>query len=231
MADLRVLILEDDPFWFAEMSSVVLGQGWEPIHHETIEAVVADAAERPAGLVLVDRMLAAGRDGLDLLKRLQALEITPPIIVVTALSAAMHAATGLDAGADDYVTKPFDADELRARMRAVLRRRGVLGGYETVRRIGGLEVRTSSRTVTFEGRSLRLPDQAFDILDILSERPQEIVSRAELWSRVWPLRRNLGPQHQVIDTSMSRLRRALAEVGADHLLSSERGAGYGLKVG
>ncbi|MDH3499792.1 MAG: response regulator transcription factor [Acidimicrobiia bacterium] len=161
-------------------------------------------------IVLLDMGLP-DLDGAELLKMIRAVS-TVPVIVATARSGQVEIIRTLDAGADDYIVKPFSADEIEARVRAVLRR----GGGSEVSGptcVGDLEIDVVGRRVTLSGELLDLSPKEFDLLAYLAERPGEVISKRDLLATVW--REPYGGSEKTIDVHLSWLRKKLGESAAD----------------
>lgn len=157
-------------------------------------------------LVLLDLGLP-DVDGTDLLQMIRAVSQVP-VIVITARGADDVVIRTLDAGADDYLVKPFAVGQLEARVRAVLRRGG-LGRVEAPIRVGGIEIDVGAREATHDGVPLDLSPKEFDLLRVLAERAGEVVSKRELLAEVW--REPYGGSDRTIDVHLSWLRRKLGE--------------------
>jgi DNA-binding response OmpR family regulator len=151
-----------------------------------------------------------------------------PILMLTALVETADRIAGLDAGADDYVVKPFSVDHLEARLRAVLRRTNVSAASEDVLRVGELEVNAKARTAHLAMRELSLSRKEFDLLHLLARRAGQVVSKRELLSEVW--QQAWGGGDRTVEVHLSWLRRKLGETAADpRYLHSVRGVGVMLR--
>jgi DNA-binding response OmpR family regulator len=219
-----ILVIEDDP----AIRSAVQRSMTERGH------VVSVAATGMAGLelVLAERpdvvLLDLGLpdvDGLTIIAMVRAAS-TVPIIVVTARDDAATIVTALDSGADDYVVKPFGAEQVGARMRAVLRRSAGAEESEPIR-VGTLEIDERARVATLDGRPLDLARKEFDLLLALAQRPGEVMTKRELLAEVW--RQAYGGSDRTVDVHLSWLRRKLGETAAEpRYLHSVRGVGVRL---
>jgi DNA-binding response OmpR family regulator len=158
------------------------------------------------------------KDGLELLREMRARRDTVPVVVITARDAVPERIKGLDTGADDYLVKPFDLDELAARVRAVVRRRD--GRAEPVMEHMGLVLRPATHEATFEGRPLMLSQREFAVLEALLTRPGAILSRAQLEERIYGWGEEV--ESNAVEVFVHGLRRKL---GAD-FIRTVRGAGY-----
>lgn len=185
----------------------------------------ADAflASEGADLVVLDINLP-GLTGLDVLRRLRARGDGAPVILLTARSETSDRVTGLDAGADDYLVKPFEMDELEARIRALSRRKNL--DYGARERLGRLEFDRTSRQVTVNGEPLDLPRRELATLECLLERRGRIVSKAQLTDHVYGIGADVDDT--AIEPHVSRLRRRLAEHGI--AIRTARGLGYMLET-
>jgi two-component system phosphate regulon response regulator PhoB len=220
----RILIVEDEPA-IAELIAVNLRHnGFEPVWAEDgesaqreIEAVLPDA-------VLLDWMLP-GQSGLALARKWRGDARTRqvPILMLTARGDEPDKVAGLDAGADDYITKPFSTQELLARIRAVLRRRAPEQASESVT-IAGLTLDAATHRVTWEDQPLKLGPTEFKLLNYLMTHPERVHSRSQLLDRVWG--DHVFIEERTVDVHVKRLREALGGAGA--LVETVRGAGYRL---
>jgi DNA-binding response OmpR family regulator len=175
----------------------------------------------PALLVL-DIMLP-GLDGVGILKRLREEGNGVPVIMLTARDTTLDKVHSLDRGADDYLTKPFDIEELLARIRALLRR----AEGDEVLRVADLEINTSTREVRREEREIELTTREYELLEYMAQNPRRVLSRDLLLSRVWD--EELGLTTNVVDVYVGYLRRKVDAPGEEKLIRTVRGAGYALK--
>ena len=225
-----VLVVEDESA-IAELIAINL-------RHAGFEVTVAaDADQAQAAvdrvlpdLVLLDWMLP-GQSGIVLAKRWRSDARTRemPVIMLTARAEEADKITGLDAGADDYLTKPFSTRELMARIRAVLRRKAP-EALDTAVEVAGLKLDPATRRVTRrvgnEGREIKLGPTEFRLLHFLMTHPERVHSRAQLLDRVWG--DHVFIEERTVDVHIKRLREALAPVQCSALIETVRGAGYRL---
>lgn len=220
-----VLIVEDEPA-IAELISVNLRySGFRPVW--AIDSVTAQA-ELDAVLpdvILLDWMLP-GESGLTLAKRWRAHSRTKsvPIIMLTARGDEVDRVAGLDAGADDYIAKPFSTKELLARIRAVLRRRAPEQDL-SVTTVGELSLDPSTYRVSFQGQLLKLGPTEFKLLHYLMTHAERVHSRSQLLDKVWG--DHVFIEERTVDVHMKRLREALG-LQAGPMVETVRGAGYRL---
>ncbi|MEY2618172.1 MAG: hypothetical protein RL522_1174 [Pseudomonadota bacterium] len=220
----RILVVEDEPD-IAELVAVNLRHnGFQPVWaqdgsgaQQEIDAVLPDA-------ILLDWMLP-GQSGLALARRWRADPRTKavPILMITARGDEPDKVAGLDAGADDYITKPFSTQELLARIRAVLRRRTPEQASERVT-VGPLTLDAAAHRVTLGEQPLRLGPTEFKLLNYLMHHPERVHSRAQLLDKVWG--DHVFIEERTVDVHVKRLREALGTGGA--LVETVRGAGYRL---
>nr|WP_314437132.1 response regulator transcription factor [uncultured Brevundimonas sp.] len=226
---MRILLLEDDSDAADRVQSALANIDGIDLQ---VTGVVADAvrqaAARPFDALILDRMVLDG-DGLDALSQLRGLGVRTPALILSNLSATRHRVEGLDAGADDYLVKPFEPEELVARLRAMLRR-GSTQGHPEVFLLGELEVRAKARTAHWRNRYLDLSPKEFDMLAFFAANHDLVVSRQMLWDACWPEYR-IPPQINVIDVNLSRLRAKIHSVAGLGLIETVRGQGFRLASG
>jgi two-component system, OmpR family, response regulator len=220
---MRVLVAEDDERLAAVLGQALSEAGWEV---ETVgDGRSAYARALPDGtpydVLLLDRMLP-GLDGLTVCRRLRELGVTTPVLMLTARGAVRDRIDGLDAGADDYLAKPFDLDELLARLRALRRRATVDEGR--VVEVGGLVVDPGARRVTRGGREIELSAREFDILHLLVARAGQVVSRYTILEEVWDGETDL--RSNVIDVHLAAIRAKIDRPFGTRTITTLRGAGY-----
>ncbi|MGB9670042.1 MAG: phosphate regulon transcriptional regulator PhoB [Halothiobacillaceae bacterium] len=224
MSGKTILIVEDEKP-IREMVSFALGRaGYTLVEAGDIAEAFECLVRQVPDLILLDWMLP-GASGLELARRLKKDELTRdvPIIMLTARGEEEDKVTGLEAGADDYITKPFSPRELLARIKAVLRR-ATPEGESTVIRIDGLELDTGGHRVTAQGQSLEMGPTEFRLLEFFMTHPERVYSRGQLLDRVWG--RNSFVEERTVDVHILRLRKALAPSGHDAMIQTVRGAGY-----
>ncbi len=220
----HVLVIEDDPAIRGSLVRSLASRGHAVTSAATGLGGLEQVLNEHPDLVLLDLGLP-DVDGQRVLTMLRAVSATP-VIVVTALDDDASVVRALDAGADDYVLKPFTVDQLEARMRAVLRRGGS-GATDDRVVVGGLEIDPSSRAVTLDGTALELSRREFDLLLFLASRAGEVVTKRDILAEVW--RQVYGGGERTVDVHLSWLRRKLGESAAHPCyLHSVRGVGVRL---
>jgi two-component system phosphate regulon response regulator PhoB len=222
----RVLVVEDESA-IAELISINLRHaGYEVVIAATADQAQAQVDGVLPDLVVLDWMLP-GQSGLVLAKRwrTQARTRDLPIIMLTARAEEGDMISGLDAGADDYLTKPFSTNELLARIRAVLRRKAP-EALDTMVDVGGLKLDPATRRVSREEREVRIGPTEFRLLHFFMTHPERVHSRAQLLDRVWG--DHVFIEERTVDVHVKRLREALDPVGCSRMIETVRGAGYRL---
>ena len=222
----RILVVEDEPA-IAELISINL-------RHAGFEVTIAGDAEQAQvavdgilpSLVVLDWMLP-GQSGHALARAWRAQPRTRelPIIMLTARAEEADKVAGLDAGADDYLTKPFSTNELLARIRAVLRRRSP-EALDTAVVVGALSIDPATRRVASQGREVKVGATEFRLLHFLMTHPERVHSRAQLLDRVWG--DHVFIEERTVDVHVKRLRESLSSVSCQHMIETVRGAGYRL---
>jgi two-component system phosphate regulon response regulator PhoB len=222
----RVLVVEDESA-IAELIAINLRHAG----HEVTIAGTADQAQSEVDrvlpdLVLLDWMLP-GQSGLALARRWRADARTRelPIIMLTARAGEADKIAGLDAGADDYLAKPFSTNELMARIRAVLRRKAP-EALDAAVEVAGLRLDPATRRVMCGGKELKLGPTEFRLLHFLMTHPERVHSRAQLLDRVWG--DHVFIEERTVDVHVKRLREALAPAQRAQMIETSRGAGYRL---
>jgi DNA-binding response OmpR family regulator len=220
------LLVEDDVAIRTSLIRALTERGHAVASAPTAMAGLQAAVNPGLELVLLDLGLP-DLDGLTLLTMLRAVSRVP-VIITTARDDEEEIVRLLDAGADDYVIKPFTAEQLHARIRAVLRRTGEAGDVEALE-LGGLRMDPRSREATLDGAPLQLARKEFDLLLFLAARAGEVVSKQTLLAEVW--RQPYGGSDKTVDVHLSWLRRKLGETAsAPRYLISVRGVGVKLAV-
>ncbi len=222
---MRILLAEDD----ARVASFIR-RGLREEHYTVDTAADGEQALFLAqtgdyDVIMLDLMLPK-RNGLDVLKTLRGEKLNVPILILTAKDELRDKVSGLDAGADDYLTKPFGFNELLARVRALLRRPGKL--LNAVLRAGDLELDTLRHRATRSGKDLILTHHEYALLEFLLRHPNQVVTRTMLAEHVWE--HDFDPLSNVIDVHIARLRRKIDDGFDPRLLQTVRGSGYMLQA-
>ena len=218
---MRLLIVEDDPELAAVLASGFREHGIEIVRASSVPEGRSRAVLGSFDVIILDVMLPGGT-GFDLCRELRRKEIATPILMLTARDAVDDRVTGLEVGADDYLTKPFAFRELLARVRALARRRPVL--IPETMRVADLEVDLASRRVTRAGRPIELTAKEFALLECFVLRRGQVVDRAVISAHVWD--ENHDPFTNVLEVLVRRLRRKIDDDFEPKLIHTLRGAGY-----
>lgn len=220
----HILVVEDDPQIADLLRRGLIYEGYSvEVAADGLDALSA-ARDRPPDLVLLDLMLP-GLDGLTVCKRLRAANDVP-ILILTARDAVPDRVKGLDAGADDYVVKPFNFDELLARIRAQLRRRAPAADQEVLR-FADLSLNPNTHEVFRGGRKIELTAREFEVLLLFMQHPRQVITRDLLYERIWGY--DFGGESNIIEVYVRYLRSKLEEGGAARLIQTVRGVGYALR--
>jgi two-component system OmpR family response regulator len=214
---MRLLLVEDDAKLAAAVCRGLRGEGYAVDHAADGEAALADAHVWDYDAVVLDLMLPR-RDGFEVCRILRERGDGVPILMLTARGNVDDRIRGLDAGADDYLAKPFDFDELLARLRALIRRGPSVRSPQLA--IGKLLVDPARHAVTCAGEPVELTAREFSVLEYLARRPGELVTRAELLDHVWDA--NYAGSTNVVDVYVGYVRRKLGRP----LIRTVRGAGF-----
>ena len=224
MAETRILVVEDEASIRDLIAFGLRRAGFQVVTAGHSQAARASIGDRRPDLVLVDWMLP-DMSGLELTRQLRRDTDTRdiPIIMLTARAAETDKVAGLEGGADDYLTKPFSARELVARIQAVLRRSAPLDAEGRVA-VDGLTLDQAGHRVLATGRSISLGPTEYRLLAFLMTHPDRVYSRGQLLDRVWG--GNVYLEERTVDVHIRRLRKALESSGHDRLVQTVRGAGY-----
>lgn len=223
MSAKRILVIEDEQAIREMIGFALRREGYEIMEASSVAAANALLADKLPDAMLIDWMLP-DVSGVDFLRRTKQdprlQEI--PSIMLTARSEEDDKVTGLDAGADDYISKPFSPRELMARIRSVLRRSGQ--SEDPVLSLGELKLDTSSHRVSYKEQTIELGPTEYKLLHFLIQHPDRVYSRTQLLDHVWG--HNAYVEERTIDVHVLRLRKILAPHDCDKMLQTVRGAGY-----
>ncbi|UKJ74917.1 response regulator transcription factor [Azospirillum brasilense] len=218
---MRLLVVEDDPALAQQLAERLEGEGYAVDHAADGEEGQFLGETEPYDAIVLDLGLPRV-DGLTVLRSWRAQGMTAPVIILTARGAWTEKVQGIDAGADDYLAKPFSMEELLARIRALIRRSKGHASAEIA--CGGVVLDTRSGRVTLDGRPVDLTGHEFRVLDYLMHRKGQLVSRTELTEHIYA--QDFDRDSNTIEVFVGRLRRKL---GAD-LIKTVRGLGYKLEA-
>jgi DNA-binding response OmpR family regulator len=220
-ASVKVLVLEDNARVARFLAQIFREGGYVVDSCDRGADAISQATATPYDVIVLDWMVP-DVDGVAVCRALRRAGVTTPILMLTARGATSERVTGLDAGADDYMTKPFEIDELLARVRALVRRASEGGRL----RCGDLEIDRMAHRATLSGQPLALSARELAVLITLASKPEQVVTRTQLMGHVWSATFDSGSN--IIDVHMSRLREKL---GAHRwMIETVRGKGYRLRA-
>jgi two-component system response regulator MprA len=224
MAD-RILVVEDEARVASVISRGLRLDGYQVEVAPDGETALDKALSNPPGLIILDVMLP-DIDGLEVCRQLRAAGANEPVLMLTAKDAIPDRVAGLDAGADDYLVKPFDFDELRARIRALLRR-AAPADAATPLRLADLELDPATRRCVRGGRPIQLTAKEFDLLELFLRHPNQVLTRDVIYDRIWAY--DFAGESNIIDVYVRYLRAKTEEAGGSRLIHTVRGVGYVLR--
>jgi two-component system response regulator MprA len=218
----RVLVVDDDP---AVRSAIAraLRVDYEVEEASDGSEALSQHASSAADAIVLD-LLMPGIDGLEVCRTLRHRDDAVPILVVTARDAVSDRVEGLDAGADDYLVKPFAIEELRARVRALLRRSG---SGDAALHFADVTLDPATREAYRGGRRLKLTRTEFNLLELFLRNPRQVLTRSQIYERVWGY--DFGATSNALWVYVGYLRRKLEEAGEPRLLHTVRGVGYAFR--
>src|SRR4030095_609610 len=222
---MRILVVEDERRVASFISRALRENAYAVDVVNTGERALDAAADGRYDGILLDVRLP-GLDGVAVCRELREAQIDTPVLMLSARSLVEHRVEGLDAGADDYLTKPFAVAELLARVRALVRRR--ISGGGRLLRYADLELDRHQRRVTRAGRAISLTAKEFALLEYLLSRAPGVVSRADIIEQLWDM--HFDPQTNLVEVYINRLRQKLSAAGDPKLIQTVHGSGYCLKV-
>jgi two-component system copper resistance phosphate regulon response regulator CusR len=218
---MRILLVEDDPRITRFVAQALREQAYAVDAAADGDDALYKVSVNDYDAVILD-VLIPGRDGFEVCRELRAQGSVVPVIMLTARDAVPDRVAGLDSGADDYLTKPFEVAELLARLRALLRRgRAVRPALVNV---ADLRIDTRAHAVTRAGRRIELTAKEYALLEYLARERGRVLTRAEIAEHVWD--ENFDPLSNLIDVNINRLRRKVDDGFSVHLIHTRRGEGY-----
>ena len=221
---MRILVVDDEPQLRRALERALKLEGYTvDLAADGEEALVAVAQDQPDAIVL--DVLMPKRDGLAVCRELRAGKNATPVLMLTARDAVQDRVDGLDAGADDYVVKPFALEELLARLRALLRR-SPSGGGEALSH-ADLTLDPATREVHRGERAVELTKTEFALLEHLIRHPRQVLTRSQIFEAVWGY--DFGPRSNSLEVYVGYLRRKTEEGGEARLIQTVRGVGYALR--
>ncbi len=221
---MRILVVEDDIETADYICTSLHAQGHVPLHAADGKEGYLQALDNDFDVMVIDRMLPR-LDGLSLVKSIRIADVPTPIIILSAMGGLNDRVEGLEAGADDYLVKPFAFSELHARISALMRR-PPMQTEETVMKVADLEVDLVRHTVERAGQPITLQPREYRLLVYLLRNTGKVLTRTMLLEAVWDF--HFDPRTNVVETHISRLRNKIDKPFASGLIHTVRGAGYSL---
>jgi two-component system, OmpR family, response regulator MprA len=222
--DVRILVVDDEPAVRESLASSLEFEDYDVVTAADGLAALDELDRSRPDLVVLD-VLMPRMDGLTACRRLRSRGDTLPVLMLTARDTVGDRVTGLDAGADDYLVKPFELDELLARVRALLRRSLVASRDGEILEYAGLRMNASTREVTRDGRLLDLTRTEFTLLELFLTHPRQVLTREQILKAVWGF--DFEPSSNSLDVYVMYLRR---KTGTPRLITTVRGVGYVLRA-
>ncbi|MET3711985.1 two-component system response regulator MprA [Sphingomonas trueperi] len=222
-AALRILVVEDDAQLSALLARQLSGLGYTVETVADGRAAITTLGQAQFDAILLDRLLPA-IEGVEVLRRIRAEGVETPVILLTALGLTQERVEGLEAGADDYIVKPFEIDELNARIRAVLRRRSAPAADTATLTAGDVTVSVLRHRVTRAGKPIELQKTELKLLAELVREAGSVLSRKMLIERVWGY--DFVPTTNIVDVHILKLRQRLEMPGLPDPIATVRGVGY-----
>jgi len=221
----RILVVEDEARVASVISRGLRLSGYQVDVAPDGETALDKALSAPPDLIVLDLMLP-DIDGLEVCRQLRAAGAKEPVLMLTARDAVPDRVAGLDAGADDYLVKPFDFDELRARIRALLRRTSAAENSGPLR-FADLELDPATRRCSRAGHPIQLTAKEFDLLELFLRHPNQVLTRDIIYDRIWAY--DFAGESNIIDVYVRYLRAKTEEHGGTRLIHTVRGVGYVLR--
>jgi two-component system, OmpR family, response regulator MprA len=223
---MRILVVDDEPSVREALERILRLEGFDVAMAVDGREAVRHQAAAPADAVLLD-VLMPELDGLEVCRRMRDTGDRTPVLMLTARDEIGDRVAGLEAGADDYLPKPFALEELLARLRALLRRSG-WSGQRDVLRFGDLELDPHAHEVRRGDRLIELTRTEFLLLELFLHHPRQVLTRSQIFENVWGY--DFGPASNSLEVYVGYLRRKTEAAGEERLLHTVRGVGYVLRA-
>jgi two-component system, OmpR family, response regulator MprA len=223
---MRILVVDDEPSVREALERILRLEGFDVAMAVDGREAVRHQAAAPADAVLLD-VLMPELDGLEVCRRMRDIGDRTPVLMLTARDEIGDRVAGLEAGADDYLPKPFALEELLARLRALLRRSG-WSGQRDVLRFGDLELDPHAHEVRRGDRLIELTRTEFLLLELFLHHPRQVLTRSQIFENVWGY--DFGPASNSLEVYVGYLRRKTEAAGEERLLHTVRGVGYVLRA-
>lgn len=223
---MKILVVEDEIKLGKAVKTGLEQDGYAVDLLHTADEGRAYAETENYDVILLDRMLPGGQDGLDICRTIRSNGNTTPVLMLTAKGELEDRVTGLDEGADDYLVKPFEFEELLARVRALVRRPKQAIGLSIT--LGELTIDTATKQVTIAGQSIRLSKKEYALLEYLAHHPDKVTSKDQLIEHVWDFDADILPN--TVEVFIRSLRKKIDQPGLPSFIDTIRGFGYRLRV-
>ena len=225
---MRVLVVEDDLRLAAALVRGLSESGFVVVHVSDGNSAVATAWAGSFDAIVLDVMLPGSLDGFEVAAELRARRVATPVLMLTGRDAVEDRIRGLEAGADDYLLKPFAFDELVARIRALARRH--LPERGATLRVGGVSLDTSGRTVSVDGQPVIMTAKELSVLECFLLHPGQVLSRNQILEHAWQDSDDWAKESNLVEVFVGRVRRKLVAAGSPDPITTVRGAGYRLEL-
>ncbi|HEV1997927.1 MAG TPA: response regulator transcription factor [Candidatus Dormibacteraeota bacterium] len=225
---MRVLVVEDDQRLAAALVRGLSESGFVVVHASDGTVAVAAARSGTFDAIVLDVMLPGALNGFEVTAQLRSQRVATPVLMLTGRDAVGDRIRGLEAGADDYLLKPFAFDELVARLRALTRRH--LPERSAVLRVGRVSLDTSGRTAWVDGRPVPMTAKELSVLECFLLHPGQVMSREQLLQHAWEDSDDWAAESNLVEVFVGRVRRKLVAAGSPDPITTVRGAGYRLEL-
>ncbi len=223
---MRVMVVDDEPAVRSSIERALKLEGYEVVTAPDGSEALRELAIAPPDAIVLD-VLMPEVDGLEVCRRMRGAGDRTPVLMLTARDAISDRVDGLDAGADDYLVKPFALEELLARLRALMRRADPTASDSTLLEFEDLTLDPATRDVKRGGRDIELTKTEFSLLELFLNHPRQVLSRTQIFEAVWDY--DFGPSSNALEVYVGYLRRKTESNGEPRLIQTIRGVGYTLR--
>ena len=227
MSEIRVLVVDDEPNIRDLLSASLKFAGYEVQTAINGKQAVEAAVNWQPDIIVLDVMLP-DMNGFSITKKLRSMDVTTPVLFLTARDETQDKITGLTVGGDDYVTKPFSLDEILARLQAILRRSSAQEQQASVIRVGELEINEDAHEVIVNGEQVDLSPTEYQLLRYLAVNANRVLTKAQILDHVWEY--DFNGEMGIVESYVSYLRKKLDPVSTKPLITTKRGVGYMIKA-
>ena len=227
MSDAKVLVVDDEPNIRDLLSASLKFAGYEVQTAINGKQAIESAASWQPDIILLDVMLP-DMNGFSITKKLRSMEVTTPVLFLTARDETQDKITGLTVGGDDYVTKPFSLDEILARIQAILRRSTTSDLQASVIKVGELEINEDAHEVSVNSQMVDLSPTEYQLLRYLAVNANRVLTKAQILDHVWEY--DFNGEMGIVESYVSYLRKKLDPVSTTPLITTKRGVGYMIKA-